>query len=67
MIMTTYKLDGITIYPQSIPVGKRGDKRKLSENWYVLPGKRLIHVDELKRLAKVNGLRIVEERYPVPG
>ncbi len=50
-MVTAYQLGEIIIYPQAKHVREVEAKPRFSEKWFVMPGRRLVHIDKLYTIA----------------
>jgi len=47
-----FRLNGIPIYPQEYPRPNTNTPVQYSDVWYIMPGRKLIHIDKLHVLAQ---------------
>ncbi len=50
-MVTAYQLGEIIIYPQAKHVKGVDATPMVSEKWFVMPGRRLVHIDKLHTIA----------------
>jgi hypothetical protein len=47
MMVTAYKLNGVVIFPKTRHQRDSSSDPEVSKEWYILPGRKLIHINKL--------------------